>query len=113
MSLENINFMKLNPWDTDENRWGWIRLGNGTSAESRRVKESKNNRYHISNYHHGGVNGVRMWRSVIETKREIPTQAPELRREVGEVHSSDDSPVMGGGVKEPYLVAVNREAKEM
>lgn len=113
MSLENINSMKLNLWELGENRWGWIRLGNGASAKSRSVRESKNNRCHVSNYHYGGVSGVRMWRSVIETKRENPTQTPELRREVGEVHSSDDSPVMGGGAKEPYLVAVNSEAKEM
>ena len=71
MSLEKEITMKLNPWSGGESRRDWIRLGNDTSSETRSVPESKNNRYDASNHRHGGVGGVGMLRSMIETNREI------------------------------------------
>jgi len=73
---------------------------------------------------------VGMLRSDIETNREIlmnaeagePAKATRItscygkgalvHQEVGGAHSSDDGFVMKHGAKEPYLVDVNREAKE-
>ncbi len=55
-----------------------------------------------------------MWRSVVETKREILLcHIHYHKEEVGKVHSSDEALVMRCGAKEPYLVAVNREIKDM
>lgn len=123
--------MKLNPWSGGESRRDRISLGNDMSSETRSVSESKNNRYDASNHRHGGVGGVGMLRSMIETSREILRDA-EVRvavratrtaspsdkgalvcEEVGVAHSSVNAPVMGSGAKEPYLVDVNREGKEV
>jgi len=72
-----------------------------------------------------------MWRSRMGTRAEILSCVLELgnlrqqelqavkrksslaRQEVGEVHSSVEALVMRSGAKEPYLVEVNREGKEM
>ena len=127
MSLDKQTTMKLNLLARGESRRGWIRLGNGASISGGRASESKNNKCYASSYRHGGVGGVRMLRSVIETSREIlidakvnkATKATHiaspsdknvmLHEEVGVANMSDDAPVMGCGAKEPYLVDVNRE----
>ncbi len=76
-----------------------------------------------------------MLRSVIETNREILADVSRLSRngeletthiascrsskgvwiceEVGGAHSSDEGFVIKHGAKEPYLVEVNREGKDM
>lgn len=129
MSLENATTMKLSLSDYGESRWGWIRLGNDALFLKRSggVPESKNNRCYASSHRHGGVGGVGMLRSVIETNREILTdveinEAIKTTRttspcdkgvvvceEVGVAHSSVDASVMECRAKEPYLVDVNRE----
>ena len=58
---------------------------------------------------------VGMLRSDLETNREI--QRPHRGKaagnlEVGVAHSSAEASVMERGAKGPYLVKVNREAKE-
>jgi hypothetical protein len=125
--------MKLSLLTLGESRRGWMKLGNDTISQpsaTRRVPESKNNRYDVSSHRHGGVREVGMLRSVIETSREIlavvavrkMSKTPRMTsyqnredagdcKEVGGVHSSDDGFVMKLGAKEPYLVDVNREVK--
>lgn len=123
--------MKLNLWSGGESRRGWIRLGNDMPGATRCVPESKNNRYNASIHRHGGVCGVGMLRSMIETSREILRDAETNKtvratcvtsplplgkgvlvcEEVGVVHSSEDALVMSSGAKEPYLVDVNREVR--
>ena len=124
--------MKLNILEWCESRRNLIRLGNDLPSATRCVPESKNNRCYASSYHHSGVGEVGMLRSVIETSREILTDAEineaikatritscyhskdaSVCEEVGMAHSSVDAPVMGCGAKEPYLVDVNREVKWM
>jgi hypothetical protein len=56
-----------------------------------------------------------MQRSDIETSREILRSRGNGAagyQEVGVAHSSVETSVMESGAKEPYLVDVNREAKE-
>ncbi|MCF6314077.1 MAG: hypothetical protein L3J39_16640 [Verrucomicrobiales bacterium] len=118
-----------------EGRRGWMKLGNDASLLKRSVPESKNNRCYVSSHRHGGVREVGMLRSVIETSREVLADAlspsgngePEATHiascrnskgvrvceEVGGGRSSDDGFVMKHGAKEPYLVEVNREGKDM
>lgn len=130
MSLEKQSTMKQSYLVFSECRWDWIRLGNGGSTKGGYIRESKNNGCYASNHRHGGVCEVGMLRSVIETSREIlisvvrkhdPNttsgtsfdEAILAYEEVGVAHSSVEAPVMGRRAKEPYLVDVNREAKEM
>jgi hypothetical protein len=135
MSLDNLIPMKLILLTPGESRRGWMKLGNDASLSERRISESKNNRHHVSSHRHGGVREVGMLRSVIETSRENLTDTPSFPRngrqgkthnsscrtsksvlvceEVGGVHSSDEGFVMKHGAKEPYLVEVNRERKDM
>ena len=127
--------MKRNNSRTCERRRDWIRLGKDSSSRARRVSESKNNWCYASSHRHGGVCGVGMLRSVIETSREIlidilspfrnescetthiascyNSKGVMVGKEVGGVYSSVDVPVMGYGAKRPYLVDVNRERKDM
>ena len=112
MSLESVKTMKQNSSHNCECRRGWIRLGKGVSSFARRVRESRNNRCYASNHRHGGVCEVGMLRSEIKTSREIPRSVEEWHDsdttthtspckvsvasgEVGMVHSSDETPVMG------------------
>ncbi len=112
-----------------------MKLGNDASLSEGSVPESKNNRSYVSSHRHGGVREVGMPRSVIETSREIladisllpsngaheithiascrNSEGVRVCEEVGGVHSSDDGFVMKHGAKEPYLVGVNREGKDM
>jgi len=138
MSLEILRTMKLIPLSEGESRRGWIRLGNDSPSAWRRVPESKNNRCYTSSHRHGGVCGVGMLRSVIETSREIligvrfvfltssrmagetttvtsyqNSKRRSVNEEVGVAHSSDDGFVMKLGAKEPYLVGANREGKDV
>jgi len=112
MSLDKQSTMKQSYLVFSECRWGWIRLGNGASTQGRSAREPKNNRCYVSNYRHGGVYGVGMLRSVIETSREILMSADGLHKleatdatsslnkgmlageEVGVAHSSVDGFVM-------------------
>ncbi len=132
MSPDITNTMKPILLTPGEGRRGWIRLGNDAAGNPSSVSESKENRCYVSSHRHGGVRGVGMLRSVIEKSREIlaavfPRQkggtphvasyqnSEDMRscKEVGRVYSSVDDFVMKFGAKEPYLVDVNREAKDM
>jgi hypothetical protein len=132
MSLENSTTMKLSILARCESRRDSVRIGNDFLQQKEGVSESKYNRCYAPSYRHSGVGGVGMLRSVIETNREILT-AFEVNettktsrvasygnsecmgncKEVGGVHSSVDVSVMECGAKEPYLVDVNRERKDM
>jgi hypothetical protein len=124
--------MKLSLLTPDESRRDWMKLGNDASLREGSVRESKNNRCYVSSHHHGGVREVGMLRSVIETSREILTDAEineaikatgisscqnskgvMVDEEVGVARSSVDAPVMGSGAKGPYLVDVNREGRDV
>lgn len=124
--------MKLILLTPGESRRGWMTLGKGSSLLERDAPESNNNRCIESSHRHGGVREVGMLRSVIEKSREILTGAESSKmikatritscknskgvlvsEEVGVARSSVDASVMGGGAKEPHLVDVNREGKDM
>ena len=139
MSLDKLKTMKLILLTGGESRRGWTRLGNDTVLYENGVPESKNNRCYASFHRHGGVCGVGMLRSVIETSGEIliigitakplyPAGVEALKsdvtsyqnserirddEEVGGVHNSVDDFVMKFGAKEPYLVDANREGKDV
>jgi len=124
--------MKPNILEWCEGRRDLIRTGNDTPLKRKSVPESRNNRCNASNHHRSGVGEVGMLRSEIEISREILMEAKSYKKlkatsttsckhskgeliyeEVGMVHSSVEVPVMGHRAKEPYLVDVNREKKDM
>ena len=79
---------KLSFYDVSESRRVWVRLGNNASANCRSIPESKNNRYDAPKHHCGGVCGVGMLRSEIETSREILMSAKEEHYSKATTHTS-------------------------
>lgn len=136
MSLVKFKSVKPSYSRYSEGWQEWLKTSKGRIAVSGAVGESGDNSYHVSIHHHGGVSGDGMFGSNMEISREIltdaePKEAGEATcitscqnskgvlvcQEVGVAHSSarparERSSCKGSGAKEPYLVNVNREAKE-
>jgi len=110
----------------------WSELVTMLLKKIRGILEFRNNRYYVSHYHRSGVGEVGMLRSEIETSREILMEAKShikldatdttsckhsesvlFYKEVGMAHSSADVSVIEHRTKQPYLIDVNREEKDM